>query len=244
MCVCTYFKLIHNANGGKYCQFLTLVVTSLIPIDYASMPSQISLLRFYGEWTIVCYLMPNSVYTYISNAWFVNTFSRYTQLNYQTVLFQAIQFSISHLFSLSLIVKQFYLTKEWDSIRCYHCVSRWTWERWQWRVIPHSLKLLHYWSLTFRLLSVIIRTLTGRYYPYAEMQSVFSTEPADWLSRIISTFVLSTILSTPFSLCNKSHTHTHIYIYIYIYVYIYIYTHTHTHTHIYIYIPASSVQRV
>ena len=34
----------------------------------------------------------------------------YTQLNDQTVLFQTIQFSISHLISLSLIVKQFYLT--------------------------------------------------------------------------------------------------------------------------------------
>ena len=32
----------------------------------------------------------------------------YTQLNDQTVLFQAIQFSISHLFALSLNVKQFY----------------------------------------------------------------------------------------------------------------------------------------
>ena len=34
----------------------------------------------------------------------------YTQLNYQTVLFQIIQFSIRHLFALSLKVKQFYLT--------------------------------------------------------------------------------------------------------------------------------------
>ena len=33
----------------------------------------------------------------------------YTQLNDQTVLFQTIQFSISHLFVLSLNVKQFYL---------------------------------------------------------------------------------------------------------------------------------------
>ena len=31
-----------------------------------------------------------------------------TQLNYQTVLFQTIQFSISHLFALSLSVKKFY----------------------------------------------------------------------------------------------------------------------------------------
>ena len=34
----------------------------------------------------------------------------YTQLNDQTVLFQAIQFSISYLFALNLKVKQFDLT--------------------------------------------------------------------------------------------------------------------------------------
>ena len=34
----------------------------------------------------------------------------YTQLNDQTILFQAIQFIICHLFALSLNVKQFYLT--------------------------------------------------------------------------------------------------------------------------------------
>ena len=34
----------------------------------------------------------------------------YTKLNDQTVQFQIIQFSINHLFALSLNVKQFYLT--------------------------------------------------------------------------------------------------------------------------------------
>ena len=34
----------------------------------------------------------------------------YTQLNDQTVLFQTIQFSMSHLFPLSLNAKEFYLT--------------------------------------------------------------------------------------------------------------------------------------
>ena len=34
----------------------------------------------------------------------------YTQLNDQTVLFQAIRFGVSHLFVHSLNVKQFYLT--------------------------------------------------------------------------------------------------------------------------------------
>ena len=50
------------------------------------------------------------IYIYILNIWFLNTFCRYTQLNEQTVLFLLIQFSISHLFALSLNVKHFYLT--------------------------------------------------------------------------------------------------------------------------------------
>ena len=53
------------------------------------------LVCFYCISTIVGYLMPNRVFTYISNIWSVNTFCWYTQLNSQTVLFQTIQFSIS-----------------------------------------------------------------------------------------------------------------------------------------------------
>ena len=37
-------------------------------------------------------------------------FCVYTQLNDQVVLFQTIQFSVSHLFALSLSIKYFYLT--------------------------------------------------------------------------------------------------------------------------------------
>ena len=46
-----------------------------------------------------------SKYCYISLTWIV-----YTQLNDQTILFQAIQFNINHLFALSLNVKEIYLT--------------------------------------------------------------------------------------------------------------------------------------
>ena len=35
--------------------------------------------------TIVGYLIPNHVFTYIFNIWFVNTFCRYTQLNHWTI---------------------------------------------------------------------------------------------------------------------------------------------------------------
>ena len=52
----------------------------------------------------------SSKYCYVS---FANSIKHqsyvYTQFNDQTGLFQTIQFSISHLFALSLNVKQFYL---------------------------------------------------------------------------------------------------------------------------------------
>ena len=47
---------------------------------------------------------------YITNVLIKHQSFVYIQLNDQTVLFQSIQFSISHLFALSLNVKQFYLT--------------------------------------------------------------------------------------------------------------------------------------
>ena len=64
-----------------------------------------------------------------------------------------IQFRVSHLISLSLNVKQFYLTHRMDLIRCYHSRLEWTWKLRQWRGTSHSLKLQHYWSLTIKLFS-------------------------------------------------------------------------------------------
>ena len=94
------------------------------------------------------------------------------QLNDQTVLFQAIQFSLSRLFPHSLNVKKFYLIHRYDPLWCYHSGSKWAWERWHWRGTPHSPKLQYYWILTIRFLNGISRTLVS-----AEMQSVYSSEP-------------------------------------------------------------------
>ena len=55
------------------------------------MPDWFGLVWFYGISNIVGYLMPNPVFTFILNIWFVNTFCRYTQLNDQTVLFSISQ---------------------------------------------------------------------------------------------------------------------------------------------------------
>ena len=103
------------------------------------------------------------------------------QLNDQKVLFLTIQFSISYLLALSFNVKQVYLIHRQDPIRCYLSGPEWTWERWQWSGTLHFPKLLHYWSLTIRLFCVISRTFVwwGGANLSTEMQSVYSTAPAD-----------------------------------------------------------------
>ena len=72
-----------------------------------------------------------------------------------SVLFQTIQFSISHLFALSLNVKQFILNHRKGPIRCYHFGPEWTWEQWRWRGILHCPNLQYYQSLNIRLFNVI-----------------------------------------------------------------------------------------
>ena len=44
----------------------------------------------------------------------------------------------------------------------------------------HSLKLLHYWSLTIRWFNVISGHSMEDPYPLAENQSVYSTAPVEW----------------------------------------------------------------
>ena len=89
----------------------------------------------------------------------------FTQLNDQIVLFQTIQFCMSHLCACSLIVKQFYLTHRYDPIRCCHSRPEWSWDWWQWRGILHFSELQHCWNLTIRLFCVISWTLIGGVLP-------------------------------------------------------------------------------
>ena len=90
-------------------------------------------------------------------------------LSDQTVLFQTILCSISHLFALSLDVKQFYLTHTYDPIRCNNSRPEWIWEQWQWRDTSYFLNLQHYWSLTIRLCNDISKTLIGGVYSSTEI---------------------------------------------------------------------------
>ena len=116
----------------------------------------------------------------------------YTQLNHQIVLFQIIQFCSSHLFTLSLNVKQFHLTHKLDPIRCYYSGPEWTWEQWQWRGIPHFPNLQG-WSLAIRWFNVM------RYYPSAEMKPVYSTPLAGWAILIIEFLCSTCWISVAFS---------------------------------------------
>ena len=94
-------------------------------------------------------------------------------LNVKTILFQTIQFSICTQFSSIWPIDR-------TLIRCYHSKSDWTREWCQWRGTLHFPKLQHYWNLTIRLFSVISRTLIGGgSYHSTEIQSVYSTTPAD-----------------------------------------------------------------
>ena len=105
---------------------------------------------------------------------------RHSVKEFQVLLFNTTNSIISHLFTYSLNVKQFYLTHRSDPIRHYHSGLEWTWEKWQLRGTPHTPKL-HNWHFTIRLFSVISRTFVDkRSYSSAEIQSMYSTTPANW----------------------------------------------------------------
>ena len=157
----------------------------------------------------------------------------YTQLNDQTVLLEIIQFSMSHLFVLSLNIKQFYLTHRYDPIKWYHSGLEWTWEQWQWTGTWHSPKLQHYWNLTIRLFRVISgHSLEWESYSSAEVQLVYSTAPTEWAidmcrCRTYQKEAIRTASGTPSNVSWSLHRgklYIYIYIYICIYIYVYIYT--------------------
>ena len=114
------------------------------------------LVEFHGISTIVGYLMPNSIFTYILNIWFVSTFYRCTG-----------KWSSSHLFALSQIVL-------FDQSSATSLGQSGHWDDGNEGVlcIPQSSSPSD--------CCVINRTFVGgRSYPSAEMQSIYSTAPAD-----------------------------------------------------------------
>ena len=103
-----------------------------------------------------------------------NSVLRMYSFNVKTVIFQTIQFCLStQLSSIWLI----------DRTLSGTTTPEGTWERWQWRGIPHSPKFQHYWDLTITLFSVKTRTLVGvGSNSSVEMHLVYSTDPANWVT--------------------------------------------------------------
>ena len=97
------------------------------------------------------------------------------EVKYQTTLFQAIQLRISHLFTHSLNVKQFFLTHSYDPIRCYTLGQSRHWSDWG---AQHFSKLRYYRSLSIRLFNVIYRTLTGDVLPLCRDAVVIFYSPS------------------------------------------------------------------
>ena len=100
----------------------------------------------------------------------------YTQLNDQTVLLQTIQFSISHLFALSLNSKEFYLTLlgviPLGQSRLRSDGNEGVLD------IPQSSSIIGA-SSSYCLMSSPGHSL-GESYPSAEMQLVYYTAPDHW----------------------------------------------------------------
>ena len=96
----------------------------------------------------------------------------YSQLNDQTVQSLTIQFSISRLFAHSLNAKQLYLTHRQDPIRCYHSRPE------RYSAFPQSSSITGA-SPSDDLVSYLGHSL-GESYSFSQMQSVYSTTPADW----------------------------------------------------------------
>ena len=87
-------------------------------------------------------------------------------INDETVLFPTIQFSTSHLFALSLKVEQFYLNHRYDPFRCYGNEG-----------VLHIPPKPPYQTVYYQVQDTL---WWGGSYPSAEMQSVYSTAPANW----------------------------------------------------------------
>ena len=103
----------------------------------------------------------------------------HTQLNDQTVLFLNIQYSISQLFALNLNIKQFIrlidrtlpgaTASSQSDLGMMAVNGHSTFPKAPTLLVPH-----------IRLFNIICRTLVWMSYPFAEMQSVYSTPPANW----------------------------------------------------------------
>ena len=97
---------------------------------------------------------------------YVRSLNLSTQFNCQkTFLFQAIQFSQTVLIETIQFSIRTQFSSIWPIDRTQSGATtpspEWTRERRQWMGTLHSPELQHHWNLTFRLFSVLSRTLVG-----------------------------------------------------------------------------------
>ena len=92
-----------------------------------------------------------------------------------------IQLNISHLFARNFNVKQFYFTHRWDPIIYHHSGLEETWEQLHWKGTPHSQSF----RTGYCLISNLRHFVRGGYsYPSTEMQSAYSSAPANLVEQI------------------------------------------------------------
>ena len=99
------------------------------------------------HYSFICTQLNGSKYCYVSLTIQLNINHLFTQSEDQTVLFQTIQFSLSHLFALSLNFKEFYLTLSGAVTQVKVNLGAMAMKKYS--IFP---KLQHYWSLIIRLL--------------------------------------------------------------------------------------------
>ena len=103
-----------QSNDSKYCNVIILI------FQYRHTVKEFQVLlintsNYIHHHLFVCLQLNGFKHCYISLTVQLNI--SYTLLNDQTVLFITVQFSISHLFTRRLNVKQFYLTYTEDRVR-------------------------------------------------------------------------------------------------------------------------------
>ena len=135
----------------------------------------------------VCTQLNGSNYCYVSLIIQLNNNHLFTQLNDQTVLFQTIQFSISHLFAFSLNVKQFYLTpliEPYQVLPLRIRVDLGVMAMKGYTAFAKVSPLLdpHYQMVYFHIQDTCCEV--EEFYPSVEKQSVYSTAPADWVEPV------------------------------------------------------------
>ena len=169
ICLLSSFAIIFTQKNSLHSCVLTLIIRfNIICMQTVKL---LPVLLFNTNYYIEYFIHLHTVKWY--KVWVcITNISIKHQLSDQTVLFLTIQLGIRHLFSQSLNVKQFYLIHTYDPIRVDLGVM--TIKRYS--IFPQSIRTGALSSDDFLVKN---QTLV------AEMQSVYSTGPAEWATNRI-----------------------------------------------------------